>query len=115
MNADTRAPRHVALARAIRRRLMDDRTTRKTYSVVLSKSGASELGGFLSRFMRKSEGVTYFNCKAIDAKGHYFHMVIEDATAKGAPVDFEVQIPHSFVIAIAHAADMKRMGFLSDP
>jgi hypothetical protein len=93
---------------------MDDRSTRKTYSVVLSKSGASELGGFLSRFMRKSEGVTYFNCKAIDPKGHYFHMVIEDSSAKSSPVDFEIQIPHAFVIAIAYAADMKRMGFLGD-
>jgi hypothetical protein len=93
---------------------MDERLKRKGYAVVLSKAGASELGAFLSHFMRKSEGVSYFSCKAIDPKGPYFHMVIEDQPPTGPRTDFEIQIPHAFVIAVAYAADLKRMGFLRD-
>lgn len=89
---------------------MDDQLQRKRYAVVLSKAGASELGTFLSHFMSKSEGVCYFNCKTIDPKGAFFHMVVEHQPPTGPKVDFEIQIPHAFVIAIAYA-DLKRIGF----
>jgi hypothetical protein len=92
---------------------MDEQLKRKGYAVVLSKAGASELGAFLSHLMKKSEGVAYFNCKTVDPKGPYFHMVVEDQTPTGPKIDFEIQIPHAFVIAVAYTADLKRIGFLS--
>ena len=91
---------------------MDEQLKRKGFAVVLSKAGASELGTFLSRMMKKSDGVAYFNCKAVDPKGPYFHMIVEDQTPTGQKIDFEIQIPHSFVIAVAYTADLKRIGFI---
>ena len=72
---------------------MDEHLKRKSYAVVLSKAGASELGTFLSRMMKKSDGVAYFSCKAVDPKGSYFHMIVEDQTPTGQKIDFEIQIP----------------------
>ena len=92
---------------------MDEQLKRKGYAVVLSKAGASELGTFLSHLFKRSEGVSYFNCKSVDPKGPYFHMIVEEQTPTGQKIDFEIQIPHTFVIAVAYTADLKRMGFIS--
>jgi hypothetical protein len=93
---------------------MNDKSGRKRYAVVISKAAASELGAFLSHLMKKSEGVSYFNCKRVDPNGPYFHMVVEH-TLSGDPgnlLDFEIQIPHSFVVAVTYMADLKRIGFI---
>ena len=83
---------------------MKEKSSSKRYAVVLSKAGASELGAFLSHLMKKSEGVSYFNCKTIDPNGPYFHMVVEDTTPDDADrLDFAIHIPHSFVIAVTYA------------
>jgi len=92
---------------------MKEKSSSKRYAVVLSKAGVSELGAFLSHLMKKSEGVSYFNCKTIDPNGPYFHMVVEDTTPDDADrLDFAIHIPHSFVIAVTYAADLKRIGFI---
>jgi hypothetical protein len=94
--------------------MMDDQAGRKRYAVVISKSGASELGAFLSHLMSKTEGVSYFKCKKIDPSGPYFHMVVEHPMPNdsGDVLDFEIQIPHSFIVAVTYTADLKRIGFL---
>jgi len=48
---------------------MDEQLKRKGYAFVLSKAGALELGTFLSHMLKKSDGVAYFNCKAVDPRG----------------------------------------------
>jgi hypothetical protein len=85
--------------------------TKKTYTVVLYEQAAEELGKLIALWLRRDELGSYIYARKVDPNGPYFHMVLDEKNPDGTTVEFEFQIPHSFVKAVFYTTDIKRLGF----
>ena len=86
---------------------------KKTYAVVLSDLGATELEKVLVLWLKREELGVYLNAVAVDPNGPFLAITISDKLPDGKATEFEIQIPHAYVRAIVYAADIKRIGFVA--
>jgi hypothetical protein len=82
------------------------------YAVVLQDFAAEQLAPVVTKLMKKAGSVSFFKATRVEPNGAYFLLVLEDKTPGGKDIEFELQIPHSAVLAVFYAADLKRMGFV---
>ena len=87
-------------------------STKKVYAVVLYDQATEELGKLISLWLKRSDFGSYIYAKTIEPNGAYFRMIIEDKTFNGEVVEFELQLPHSFIKAVFYSSDVKKIGFL---
>jgi hypothetical protein len=86
---------------------------KKTYAVVLNELGAAELEKVFVLWIKREELGVYLNASAVDPNGPFVTMTLISTFPDKKTVEFEVQIPHSYVRAIVYAADIKRIGFVA--
>ena len=89
---------------------MDVKPT-KMYAVVLTEQAEQLISPFAEPWLKKHNGVSFFNSPKINPDGPYFHLVLRQAFPGIPELDFELQLPHWAILGVFYSAELKQMGF----